>query len=281
MADIPSLILKGLGIVLILVGLSGTAAGIYGLKVVYDYGPEKIGGATGSITEVRDTLIQNREEITRNIEEGADRFSNTSTVITRAGESIDSAAVTVGSAAESISRASAGIEAASASNKEAGDLLEDAATGLRSWAEDYSYNGSPLPQKSSFQSAVGKIEDASAKLKASGDDLDSGAAELEKTATALNGTMAKLGQASLQLKEAGASLQGASENFEALRKPSRSVIGEMISPLEDTTEGLASRGDTKTYAYLVIGYFILLHVMMLGLGIALVIIEINLFYPIA
>ena len=39
MPDFPSLILKGLGIVLILLGLSGTLVGFYAFKVVYDFDP--------------------------------------------------------------------------------------------------------------------------------------------------------------------------------------------------------------------------------------------------
>jgi ABC-type transporter Mla subunit MlaD len=283
MADIPSLILKGLGVVLILVGLTGTVSGFYALKVVHDYDPGELGTAAGSIVEIRDTLNKNRDEITTNLESGAGKFSDASAAVTEAGAKVESAALTLGSVASSMTQASADMKSASAANKEAGNLLEDAASGLRDWADAYSFNGSSLPQKSAFQDAVDKISDASGKLKETGDKLSSSSANLENSAKSLNGTKTKLEEASVELKDTGADLQGASENFGALKKPYQSVIGEMISPLQDTTESLQSGlgGDTKTYAYLVVGYFILIHLILLGLGASLVIIEINLFYPIA
>jgi ABC-type transporter Mla subunit MlaD len=282
MADVPSLILKGLGIILILVGLTGTGCGLYALKVVHDSGGE-IGTATGSILEIRDTLNKNRDDITSNLETGAGRFSDASVAVTGAGDEVEAAAATLGSVAASMTRASADMRSASSANKEAGDNLKEAASGLRDWADAYSFNGTPLPQKSAFLDAVGRIEDASLKLKETGDRLASSSENLENSAISLNGTRTKLEETSVQLRGTGSSLQGASENFGALKKPFHSVIGEIISPLQDTTESLQAGlgGDTETYAYLVVGYFILIHLILLGLGISLVIIEINLFYPIA
>lgn len=282
MPDFPSLILKGLGIVLILLGLSGILTGLYAFTVVYEFDPASE-DLTSSLLTTQENLETQRGKIDSSVDTTSSNLSASSTGLSAAQTSQSSAAGNLTSASTGLAASVEDIRSGSQSIDKAGDYLADASDSLKSWADAYSFNGSPLPSKTSFKNAVGKIDLAATQLKTSSDKLDASASDIETTAVDISVAATALSASSDGLGDASTGLGRAGDAHMAMKEPMGKVIDEMSGPIKDTTEGIsdAMSSDGKIYVYMLVGYFTLIHMIILGLGIALVIIEINLFYPIA
>ncbi len=279
----PSTLLRGLGITLVLIGLSGTAGGIYALKLVHSYALDSNAGfVKTSISEMSEELDRKKAEADASISELSLNLNSASLAVASAGGKLNSTSDTISSASKNLTDAGMNIRLASWSNKDAGIYLSAGATGLKSWAAEYEYNGSTLPSKSTFDSAADKITVSAIKLEESGARLDSTARSLESTAASLSSTSSQLREASQELQSAGKNLNQTRKNFDELKEHLGSLISNTSSILKSSAEnieritGLAS--SVKTFAYALVGYLILLHLIILGIGVAIIIIETNLFY---
>lgn len=282
--EVPSVLLRGLGITLVLIGLSGTVAGIYALKLVHSYALDS--DATGfvktPISQMSEELDRKKADADASISELSLNLNNASFAVASAGRKLSSASDAIGSASKNLTDAGINIRLASWSNRDAGVYLSAGATGLKSWASEYEYNGSTLPSKSTFDSATDKITVSATKLEESGAKLDLTARNLESTALALGSTASQLRESSQELQDVGKNLNQTRKNFNELKEHLGGLISSTSSTLKSSAEniermaGLAS--SVKAFAYALVGYLILLHLIILGIGVAVIIIETNIFY---
>lgn len=284
--DMPSVVVKGTGILLVLIGLSGVIGGVYTMKLVsdYDFGAVGAGEVKTSISDMTTGLEKNKLEVDS-------ALTNTSASLKIASESMASAGVGMYSASQkfksssiSLNKSAEQLDMASALNTDAGTDLDYAYEKLSEWSEMYTSNGSPLPQKSTFDSGIRKIKDASSKLEFMGGKLESSSKSLEISANELNDASFELQTGSEGLKDAGDSLEKSSGNLEKFKSPLVNMLTDIATPLEDLNsniETITSVGSSmKTGAYAIVSYIILLHAILLFVGIALIVIEVNLFYPV-
>lgn len=285
MAEIPLIILRSLGILLVLIGLSGTLGGMYAVKMVYDYNltSKTPTDVRTSISDVSKNLETKKADTDRYLSNINSALDNASRSVVASGDEAAAASDSVGSAASDLTGTGGDLKKASSENTDAGIYLSSAAKELSKWAEDYSYDGNPLPLKYKFDGAVSNIDKAAGKLKDSGTHLESAASGIEKTASNLKKTSADLKDSSTKLKEAGAELNRTTENFNNLKEPLGSLISGIATTLKSSAEtierasGIAT--SIKTIAYGLLGYLIMLHLIILGIGIALAVIETELFLP--
>ena len=284
MTDMPSAVLKVLGISLVLVGLTGTFGGLYALKVVYDYdfssiSPEVV---TTSISEISLELETEKQKVETSIDDVSSYLVNASDSVSEAGDKVDEASADVSTASKNMSTAADNLRSASTLNKDAGVYMSFAAQGLEDWADAYEFNGSSLPSKSDFVASVDKLTSAAEKIEASGEKLSNTADNLEDTSRSLNRTSSSLGESSIEFRDVGENLNQTRKNFEGMKEPLGGFISSVSIALKESIENIhALSGITsnlKTIAYLLVGYLIIFHVIVLGVGIALIIIEVNLFY---
>lgn len=284
MTEIPSMVLRVLGISLVLIGLTGMLGGLYALKVVhtYDFGelsPERV---TTSIEELSRELEAKKKEIDASIDEVSGHLDNASSSVSEAGKKVSQASGEVSRASRNLSIAAENLRSASSSNKDAGVYLSNAAAGLRNWAEDYEFNDSSLPYKYDFISSVEKMTTAAEKLEDTGEKLEDTSTNLKATALSLGRTSSSLEESSGELREAGGSLNQTRKKFQELKEPLGSFMLTASSALKDSTANIEAlsnlASNLKTIAYALVGYLIIFHLVVLGVGIAIIIIEVNLFY---
>ena len=110
--------------------------------------------------------------------------------------------------------------------------------------------------------------------------VDMVSSNLKKSGEAASASGRKLD--SDELKEMGAGLEESGENIRVLNKVVDDVITDVSGPLNDTVDSLemvvTMASSIKTAAYALIVYMMLVHLIMIGIGIALLVIEANLFY---
>jgi len=283
--DFPSIWLRALGALLILIGLFGSAAGIYALTLVGSYSAQVAPGAMDVKTEITDlssTLKSKKTDFGASIDDATQGLESASRGIEKSGAQIDSAAASVDKASKNLSSASAGLSQSAALDAQAGEYLKGASVGLDTWAENYEYNGSPLPDKVLFQEATENMSKAADKLKES-------SAKTTEASDSIDGTAESLQETATELKDTGTELQGVGDKLDdtgvgigKIKGPIVSLISDVIAPLESSARSTRLVSDlasnARAWAYVVLGYFVLVHWIFIGLGIALIILEVNLSY---
>jgi len=277
----PSVVIRGTGILLVLIGLSGAIGGIYALKLVYDYDFGQVGtaGVETSILDMTESLEKNKRDVDSSLSNTSSSLKTTSGSLVETGTHMGSTSKKLESSSMNLNESAKQLERASSLNTEAGEDLYDAYEKLDEWSDSYTSNGSPLPQKSTFDSGILKIKEASRKLELMGGKLESTSESLEKSANDLNEASSELNESSERLKSAGEDLAKSSESLEKFKRPLVGMLTDVTTPLEDlSSASIGSNLEIGAYAF--VGYIIFLHIILLFVGIALIIIEVNLFYPV-
>lgn len=282
----PSAVIRGTGILLVLIGLSGTIGGIYALKLVYDYDFVSVGtaGVETSISDMTGTLEKNKQEVDSALSNASLSLKITSESLIDTGTRMGSTSKKLESSSINLNESAKQLKRASSLNTDAGVDLNYAYEKLSEWSDSYTSNGSPLPQKSIFDSGILKIKETSRKLEVMGDKLESTSDSLEKSANDLNDASLGLQESSERLKNAGENLTKSSESLEKFKSPLVGMLTDVATPLEDLSSNIGSISNIgpnlKTGAYALVSYIIFLHIIILFIGVALIVIEVNLFYPI-
>ena len=278
--DTLTSLLRGLGIFMIIVGICGIGTGLYALKVVHTHDIEKLSTQEikQSITENSEDLKGKKSEIENSLTGLRDKVYTASQNTMNASESIKESSLSIAKASSELSLASTELSEASNLNNEAADYLNQSAQLLKNWATNYDING-----KYEFRYALDSMITASQRLKESSIKLNDTANKLEDTAESLSATSVHLNDTSIELAETGSKLQESSQEFESFKNPVVGILSNTISTLEDWSKSIDSASgvfkNTKKLIYGMMGYFILIHFIILALGIALIAIEINLRYP--
>ncbi len=282
----PSTMIRGTGVLLVIIGLSGAIGGIYALKVVHDYDFVSVGtaGVETSISDMSASLEQNKQDVDSALSNTTSSLNTTSKSLADTGTRMGSTSEKLESSSIHLNESAKQLEGASSLNEEAGEDLYDAYEKLTEWSDDYSSNGSPLPQKSTFDAGTLKIKEASRKLEVMGDKLKSSSESLEKSANDLNEASLDMDRSSETLKTAGEDLTKSSESLEKFKSPLVGMLTDVSTPLKDLNSNIESisniGSNLQTGAYALIGYTILLHIILLFIGVALIVIDVNLFYPV-
>ncbi|MFQ5815212.1 MAG: hypothetical protein ACE5G7_01795, partial [Candidatus Hydrothermarchaeaceae archaeon] len=207
--EFPSLWLRGLGVLLIVIGLIGSATGIYALRLVGSYSEQVEPGTlemeTG-LTDLTSILKNKKTDFESSIDEASGGLEDASMGIKDAGGEVHSASVSVNMASKNLTTASAELTRSAQLDVEAGAYLKGASEGLTLWADNYEFNGSPLPDKALFKGAVGNMSNASEKLEESGAKTKAAAENLGDTAMRLEETAKELEETSNELKDVGEKL---------------------------------------------------------------------------
>jgi len=285
--DTPSTLLKGMGILLILIGVFGVLSSAYAIKVVSDYDLdslflERAESVKSVVGEASTSMEQSRADTLSKIENTSSNLDSASTSIQDSSESISSASGSLLSSSENLSAAGASLRSASASDRAAARYLDDSAEGLESWADNYDYNGTALPGRRDFVSSVRKISDSASEMESSAKDTETAAAGIENTATGIERASEELGEASEELGRVGEDLAEMRDNVEEIGTSIDSLISDLSGGLNTSVEELdAITGytqETKLSLYAILSYFLLLNFLFIGIGVSLLIVDVNLFY---
>ncbi len=284
MADIPSTVMKALGISLVLIGITGVFGGIYALKLVHEYDIVNISpdNVTNSITEIRLELEKKTLEIDNTFDDIGSSMEDSSNSIGKVGVKFYESSSDIKTVSNNMSNAAENLQLASDLNKDTAIYLTSAADGLKSWANNYESNGSPLPSKSDFINSVDKITTAGNKITSTGEKLSETSENINETSLSLMRTSSGFNETSIELTRLGESLNGTKKNFLSMKVPIGLFISSLSIAMEESSDTIRAlvgiTNNLKTGAYLLIGYLIIFHIIVLGLGIALIIIDVNLFY---
>lgn len=285
MPEMPSLLLKGLGILLVFIGLLGTIGGGIALALVHDYDfgtpsgtfKAQVGDISASLGSKSTTLEDSLGSAKENSGEVSLALSDASGEVNQAASSIKEASGELEDAADDI-------DSAAFTNRQSAGYIKEASDGLKTWANLYSdADGNSLPSKSSFDSSVNKLALASDKMKETTVNLENAASDIQSTAASLDSTSQKLKDTSLSFSNAGTNMGEMGEDLDTVKDPLVSLINDLtitVGGMEQSVETVASASSgIKTIIYVTLSYLIFIHFILLLLGIALVIIEVNLFYP--
>ncbi|MFQ5887231.1 MAG: hypothetical protein ACE5HY_00870 [Candidatus Hydrothermarchaeales archaeon] len=161
--------------------------------------------------------------------------------------------------------------------------LSGIALGAYTFKVVYDYNlGSP---RGDIKETITDITNTQRKLEEDKKEIESA---MDKTAQNLEDS----GEAAVDagnkldspdLKDMGRGLYKASKSIQLLNSAFKDTITDVSRPLDDTAENLElvveMASNIKAIAYALILYLIFVHLVILGIGIALIVIEANLFYP--
>ncbi len=284
--DFPYALLRGLGAVLMIVGFVGAITGIYAISVVGNYA----GMVRPSLNSMEDSLstssinLEKRKlEFQSSIADAGTDLLDASKKLDSASTRVESASKSIASSADNLEKSSGEMKEAAALNQQAGTQLKAAAAGLKKWSDEYKIDSTSLPSKALFQLAVVNMSNAAVKLEASGGKMSSAATGIESTASDLEDTSRSLSSTSKDLDKVGEELRGTGSSIDSMKKPFGNLVTAIVDPIKDTKSGVRMASQNFPLArsgiYIALGYFTILHLIMFGLGIALVVIEMNLVYP--
>ena len=165
---------------------------------------------------------------------------------------------------------------------EAARDLRDGAQSLRAWSEIFRLNGSELPGKATFQFAADRMTSAGSKLEDSGAKLEATALNLDRTASNIDTASIRFRESSTEQRGMGSSLNQSRSDMDRLRGPLNDFVADVTVPLRESVNGIEAliglTPSIKLLTYGVLAYLIILHLIVLGVGLAIIIIETNLFY---
>ena len=284
MMTIPSALLKLLGILLVMIGLAGAASGILAVKLVYEYNIEAATTTSikESISEATSGMETNRKDINGSLFNATKNLGKASTSAIVAGEKTGSASEALKAASSDLTNAANSVRVASTSNKEAARDLRDGAQSLRAWAEIFRLNGSELPGKATFQFAADRMTSAGSKLEDSGIRLEATATSLDRIASSVDTASVRFRESSTEQRGMGSSLNQSKRDLDNLRGPLDDFVADVTVPLRESVNGIevliGLTPSIKLLTYGVLAYLVILHFIILGVGLAIIIIETNLFY---
>lgn len=281
---IPSALLKFLGILLVMIGLAGAASGILAVKLVYEYNIEAATTTSikESISEATSGMETNRRDINGSISNTSKNLGRASASAVVAGEKTGSAAEALRSASSDLTNAANSVRVASTSSKDAARDLRDGAQTLRAWSDIFRLNGSELPGKATFQFAADRMISASSKFEDSGARLEATASNLDRTASNIDTASLRFKESSAEQREMGRGLNQSKGGLDGLRGSMDEFISDVTVPLRESVNGIevlmGLTPSIKLLAYGILAYLVVLHLIILGVGMAIIIIETNLFY---
>lgn len=276
-----SLVIKPLGVLLVFLGLLGMIGCAIGIKMVHDYNFGS-GELTKEVEKASAKLSEREKNLRDSLSRAKINLLTSSTYTLAASKNLYTTSERLSSASAGLKEASANLSEASSYNTRAAQLLEQASIELKEWADAYEYNGSSLPEKYKFKSAVSKIDSAAQKLKLTGEMLqntasgiDKASVEIEKAHQGVKASSANLANLSNSLKETSGSLGGVVD-------PLGNLIKDMVGTLQDAKSSLSAiskaSSNIKLGLYAILSYMFVFHIILVLLGISLIIIEANLFY---
>jgi len=281
MAGISSFLLKGLGVLLVFIGLLGIIGSSIGLKMVSDrdFGGEQL---REEVQEISGKFSEREAELRESFNTTTESMVSASQSVREAGESVEQSSQSLSSASASTSSASSQLEGASAREREAARQLEEASEGLKDWADSYSYNGTPLPNKYQFKTALSKIDTASNELESSGQKMESTSEDLETTAENLETTSSRLLSTSQELYNTSTRLEESGRNLGKIESPLSALIHDMTTTLENAKHSIdvinQASSNIKAALYIFLSYMLLFHLILLLMGFALIVIEFYISY---
>ncbi|MEE8358442.1 MAG: hypothetical protein V3R82_03435 [Candidatus Hydrothermarchaeales archaeon] len=160
--------------------------------------------------------------------------------------------------------------------------LSGIALGAYTYKTVYEYNlgssrGDVKEAIAEISSMQKKLEEDKGEIKAA---VDKATSSLKKSGEAASESGRKLN--SPELVEMGEGLEEASDSLQVLNTLVENVITDVSQPLSDTVDSLElvveMASSIKAIAYALILYLIFVHLVIIGIGIALLAIEANLFY---
>ncbi len=160
--------------------------------------------------------------------------------------------------------------------------LSGIALGAYTYKTVYEYNlgssrGDVKEAITEISSMQRKLEEDKGEIKAA---VDKATSSLKKSGEAASESGRKLN--SPELEEMGEGLEETSDSLQVLNTLVDDVITDVSQPLSDTVDSLElvveMASSIKAIAYALILYLIFVHLVIIGIGIALLAIEANLFY---
>lgn len=160
--------------------------------------------------------------------------------------------------------------------------LSGIALGAYTYKTVYEYNlgssrGEVKEAIAEISSMQRKLEEDKGEIKVA---VDKATSSLKKSGEAASESGRKLN--SPELVEMGEGLEEASDSLQVLNTIVEDVITDVSQPLSDTVDSLElvveMASSIKAIAYALILYLIFVHLVIIGIGIALLAIEANLFY---
>jgi chromosome segregation ATPase len=264
-SNVP-IIIKGIGIFLVFIGVIGAVSGLYALTLVKDYtGAELSRDASKSIVEASTLLTRDKNNI-------KDSLENTKESITGASRGLEGASADLLDTSSSLEESSTNIDGAADSISTSAQADRDAAIEVKASADAMDTLWGPTEVAVRLRAAADKMQESASSMEASSARLKEASTNTMIASSKLKDTSADLEGVSSDLNESGDRLSSAAISVDAMTT-------RVIQNLNELLEGLQwlETADKKTYFYEIILYFILVHVLFTGTGVALILLAANIY----
>lgn len=258
------IIIKGIGIFLVFIGMIGVVSGLYALTLVQDYtGAELSRDASKTIVEASTLLTRDKNNI-------KDSLENTKESISGASSGLEDASNDMLGSSSSLEGSAINIESAADSISASAQADKDAAAELKASADAMDALSTEVADR--IRAAADKMEESASKMEAASASLKEASANTKAASLKLKDTSADLEVVSSELNESGDRLSMAAISVDAMT----TRIGDNLNELLGGIQWLES-ADKKTILYEIIIYFILVHVLFTGTGVALILLAANIY----
>jgi chromosome segregation ATPase len=262
-----SLIVKLTAIFLILIGVTGIISGIYALNLV-----QVSSGETFSTKEASKSVLDASLSISKDRNAISTSLEDTMTNITEAAVKLETASSDIFETSVSLDKAS--INSDDSANSLANSASDDkeAVTELRSAADAMDKLWGPTSAAKEIRDSADKFEDSALEMESASESLAQLSLNLKDASSDLKHSSQEMKGVSNNLVNTGAGVSATSDSVE-------SMTSRVTVNLNDLVEGLQwlDTADKKTILNSIIYYFILIHLMIAGTGIALMLIASNLY----
>ncbi|MFQ5801200.1 MAG: hypothetical protein ACE5HH_05730 [Candidatus Hydrothermarchaeales archaeon] len=261
-----SAVVRAVGILLILVGVTGVISGIYALTLVNDYAGSNLSTRQASKSVIDATLL-----LSKDTDEIKGSLLDTGDDLEEASKKIEGASAGLSDTSASLEGYSTNIDAAADSMASSAQADKDAAAQLLASADAIE---AVSPETGDKLRAAGR------KIEESGNDMNATSASLKKASLKIKEASAKLKDSSEELKGVSVNLNDTSGSIGSVASSFEGMTTRLTTNLNDLVEGLQlldTVGDKKTLLYEVVIYFIVVHLLFAGTGVALLLMAGNLY----
>jgi chromosome segregation ATPase len=260
------IIIKGIGIFMVFIGVIGTVSGLYALTLVKDYtGTELSRDASKSIVEASTLLTRDKNNI-------KDSLENTKKSITEASGGLEGASADLLETSKSLEGSATNIEGASNSISASAQADKDAATQLKSSADAMDTLWGPTAVAVSLRAAADKMQESASNMEATSASLKEASTNTMAASSNLKDTSKDLDDVSADLNESGDRLSSAAFSVDAMTTRIIENLSELLGGLQ-----WLETADKKTILYEIILYFIIVHILFGGTGVALILLAANIY----
>ena len=261
------IVIKIVGLLLIFIGVVGAVSGLYALTLVNDYSSSAL-----STREASTALVEASLHITKDKNNIKDSLENTRGDVSEASKGVGDASIDIQDASASVEKTSKNIDEVASSLLASAQADREAAVDMKASADAMDLLWGPTNVAKNLRAAAEKIEKSASNMSTASAKLKDASSNTKDTSTKLKDSSKDLGNVSSNLKSSGDRIASTASSVDSLASGVITNLNELVEGLQwlDTV-------DKQTLLYEIVIYFIVVHLLFAGIGIALFVIAANVY----